>query len=58
MLEGVSDSANLQAFYEKDGLSVKVTGAWRGEYLMGLGLPDTGSDSASMYMVKNFYSGI
>ena len=49
VLEGVSDSANLQAFYEKDGLSVKVTGAWRGEYLIGLGLPDTGSDSAPLY---------
>jgi TonB-dependent receptor len=49
VLEGVSDSANLQVFYEKDGLSVKVTGAWRGEYLMGLGLPDTGGDSAPVY---------
>ncbi|WP_426369060.1 TonB-dependent receptor [Pseudocolwellia sp. HL-MZ7] len=49
VLEGVSDSANLQVFYEKDGLSVKVTGAWRGEYLVGLGLPDTGSDSAPVY---------
>lgn len=49
VLEGLSDSANLQMFYEKDGLSVKVTGAWRDEYLVGLGLPDTGSDSAPLY---------
>ena len=49
VLEGLSDSANLQMFYEKDGLSVKVTGAWRDEYLVGLGLPDTGGDSAPLY---------
>jgi len=49
VLEGLSDSANLQMFYEKDGLSVKVTGAWRDQYLVGLGLPDTGSDSAPQY---------
>ncbi|MFQ3198075.1 MAG: iron complex outermembrane receptor protein [Paraglaciecola sp.] len=36
-LEGLSDSANLQLFYEKDGLSVKVTYAWRSEYLIGVG---------------------
>ena len=28
-LTGLSDSANFQAFYEKNGLSVKVTYAWR-----------------------------
>ncbi len=49
VLEGLSDSANLQMFYEKDGLSVKVTGAWRSDYLVGLGLPDTGADSAPLY---------
>lgn len=49
VLEGLSDSANLQVFYEKDGLSVKVTGAWRDKYLVGLGLPDTGGDSAPLY---------
>jgi iron complex outermembrane recepter protein len=36
-LEGLSDSANLQLFYEKDGLSVKVTYAWRDNYLIGIG---------------------
>jgi iron complex outermembrane receptor protein len=40
VLSGLSDSANLQGFYEKDGLSVKVTGAWRDQYLIGQGLPD------------------
>jgi len=49
VLEGLSDSANLQVFYEKDGISVKVTGAWRDKYLVGLGLPDTGGDSAPLY---------
>ena len=50
VLQGLSDSANLQLFYEKHGLSVKVTGAWRDEYLAGLGLPDTGADSAPQYV--------
>ncbi len=49
VLPGLSDSANLQVFYEKDGISVKVTGAWRDKYLVGLGLPDTGGDSAPLY---------
>jgi len=40
VLPGLSNSANLQGFYEKDGLSVKITGAWRDEYLIGQGLPD------------------
>jgi TonB-dependent receptor len=42
VLPGLSDSANLQGFYEKDGLSVKITGAWRDQYLIGQGLPDAG----------------
>lgn len=41
-LEGLSDSANLQLFYEKDGLSAKVTYAWRDDYLIGVG-QDQGS---------------
>jgi iron complex outermembrane receptor protein len=36
-LAGLSDSANFQVFYEKDGLSVKVTYAWRDDYLIGVG---------------------
>jgi TonB-dependent receptor len=36
-LAGLSDSANIQAFYEKDGLSVKLTYAWRDDYLIGVG---------------------
>ena len=36
-LNGLSDSANFQVFYEKDGLSVKVTYAWRDNYLIGVG---------------------
>jgi TonB-dependent receptor len=36
-LTGLSDSANAQVFYEKDGLSVKVTYAWRDDYLIGVG---------------------
>ena len=36
-LAGLSDSANFTGFYEKDGLSVKVTYAWRDEFLIGIG---------------------
>lgn len=36
-LVGLSDSANFNVFYEKDGLSVKVTYAWRDDYLIGVG---------------------
>jgi TonB-dependent receptor len=36
-LNGLSDSANFQVFYEKDGLSVKITYAWRDDYLIGVG---------------------
>ena len=43
-LPGLSDSANLQLFYEKDGLSVKVTYAWRDEYLIGQGQGQGTSD--------------
>ncbi len=41
ILPGLSNSANWQGFYEKDGLSVKLTAAWRDEYLAGQGQPDT-----------------
>lgn len=36
-LAGLSDSANFQVFYEDDDLSVRVTYAWRDEYLIGQG---------------------
>jgi iron complex outermembrane receptor protein len=36
-LTGLSDSANVQLFYEKDGLSVKITYAWRDDFLIGVG---------------------
>ena len=54
ILPGLSDSANLQAFYEKDGLSVKVTGAWRDEYLIGQGLPDETAGYASPQYAEEF----
>ncbi len=49
ILPGLSNSANLQTFYEKDGLSVKLTGAWRDEYLAGQGQPDT-NDAPPIYV--------
>lgn len=49
ILAGLSDSANVQVFYEKDGLSVKVTGAWRDQYLIAQGLPDAGASAPPQY---------
>jgi len=33
---GISDSANLVAFYEKDGLSIRGAYNWRGKYIVSL----------------------
>lgn len=48
-LEGLSDSANLQLFYEKDGLSVKATYAWRDSYLIGVGQSQGSSDAPPQF---------
>ena len=48
-LTGLSDSANFQAFYEKDGLSVKVTYAWRDSYLIGVGQSQGSADAPPQY---------
>lgn len=48
-LNGLSDSANLQGFYEKDGWSVKVTYAWRDEYLIGIGQAQGSSDAPPQF---------
>ncbi|MFC7001021.1 TonB-dependent receptor [Pseudobowmanella zhangzhouensis] len=44
-LVGISDSANFQTFYEKDGLSVKVTYAWRSDYVVGMGQSQGSADN-------------
>ncbi|MFT6790334.1 MAG: iron complex outermembrane receptor protein [Pseudoalteromonas rhizosphaerae] len=48
-LTGLSDSANFQAFYEKDGLSVKLTYAWRDSYLIGVGQAQGSADAPPQY---------
>jgi len=48
-LTGLSDSANFQAFYEKDGLSVKLTYAWRDENLTGVGQDQGSSDNPPQF---------
>lgn len=48
-LVGLSDSANLQTFYEKDGLSIKVTYAWRDSYLIGVGQAEASADAPPQY---------
>ncbi|ASP47071.1 TonB-dependent receptor [Cognaticolwellia beringensis] len=52
-LVGLSDSANFQVFYEKEGLSVKVSYAWRDEYLIGVG-QSQGSNDAPPQFAKEF----
>ncbi len=49
VLIGLSDSANFQGFYEKDGLSVKITYAWRDQYLIGIGQDQGSSDNPPQY---------
>ena len=48
-LTGLSDSANFQVFYEKHGLSVKVTYAWRDEYLIGVGQSQGSADNPPQF---------
>lgn len=48
-LTGLSDSANFQGFYEKDGLSVKVTYAWRDSYLIGVGQAQGSADAPPQF---------
>jgi TonB-dependent receptor len=48
-LNGLSDSANFSAFYEKDGLSVKVTYAWRDDYLIGVGQAQGSSEAPPQF---------
>uniref|UniRef100_UPI0030C7A4FB TonB-dependent receptor domain-containing protein n=1 Tax=uncultured Pseudoalteromonas sp. TaxID=114053 RepID=UPI0030C7A4FB len=48
-LTGLSDSANFQGFYEKDGLSIKITYAWRDSYLIGVGQAQGSADAPPQY---------
>lgn len=48
-LEGLSDSANLQLFYEQYGWSVKLTYAWRDSYLIGVGQAQGSSDAPPQF---------
>lgn len=48
-LTGLSDSANVQGFYEKHGWSIKLTYAWRDSYLIGVGQAQGSSDAPPQY---------
>jgi len=48
-LTGLSDSANFQAFYEKDGWSIRATYAWRDSYLIGVGQAQGSSDAPPQF---------
>ncbi|MCY3819027.1 MAG: TonB-dependent receptor [Gammaproteobacteria bacterium] len=43
VLTGLSDSANLVAFYENERLSVRVAYNWRDDFLAGTGQPNVGA---------------
>lgn len=43
VLTGLSDSANVVAFYENDRLSVRVAYNWRDDFLAGTGQPNVGA---------------
>ncbi len=55
VLPGLSDGANFQMFYEKDGLSAKVTYNWRDSYLIGVG-QDQGSAEGPPQFAKEYAS--
>jgi len=48
-LVGLSNSANLQLFYEQFGWSVKLTYAWRDSYLLGVGQGQGSSDAPPQF---------
>lgn len=48
-LTGLSDSANLQAFYEDHGWSIKLTYAWRDSYLIGVGQAQGSADAPPQF---------
>lgn len=48
-LVGLSDSANLQVFYENYGWSVRATYAWRDSYLLGVGQAQGSSDAPPQF---------
>ncbi|MCU7553425.1 TonB-dependent receptor [Alteromonas sp. ASW11-19] len=48
-LNGLSDSANVQLYYEKHGWSAKVTYAWRDSYLIGVGQSQGSSDAPPQF---------
>ncbi len=55
VLPGLSDGANFQFFYEKYGVSAKVTYNWRDAYLIGVG-QDQGSAEAPPQFAKEYSS--
>lgn len=48
-LVGLSNTANFQVFYEQYGWSVKLTYAWRDNYLIGVGQPQGSSDAPPQF---------
>lgn len=51
-LTGVSDSANLQLFYEDEQWSVKLTHAWRDSYLLGVGQTQGSADAPPQFVAE------
>ncbi len=55
VLNGLSDTSNVQVFYEKYGVSAKITYNWRDSYLIGVG-QDQGSSEAPPQFSKEYTS--
>ncbi|NQY64059.1 MAG: TonB-dependent receptor [Alteromonadaceae bacterium] len=53
VLPGLSDGANFQMFYEKYGISAKITYNWRDSYLIGVG-QDQGSAEGPPQFFKQY----
>lgn len=51
-LVGVSDSANVQVFYEDEQWSVKLTHAWRDSYLLGVGQAQGSADAPPQFVAE------
>ena len=52
-LSGLSDSANLIGFYDKDGLNVRIAYNWRDSFFVGLG-QDQGSTEINPIQVESY----
>jgi len=53
VLDGLSDSANLIGFYDKDGINVRVAYNWRDDFIGGIG-QDEGSKDINPQQIASY----